>query len=224
MYRKNDRNVALTSRQFKVDRKRVREWIKDEDKIFASKIKTRKTKSGRASLYPDAEKLLYDEFLSLRKEGKAVKRWWFNNKMKLLVAEKYPRPQQEFKHPDQWFQRFCKRFKISLRRKTHRAQVEPDQLEEEITRFHKSLLRVRESGVYQDADIANMDQTPLPFVLDDGKTYNTTGAKDVSCISGPSGLDKRQCTVQLTVFGDGIPRVRPLHIFRGKGLRIKDEV
>ena len=38
--------------------------------------------------------------------------------------------------------------------------------------------------------------------------------------TGASDLDKCQCTVQITVFGDGVPRVKPLIIFRGKGLRI----
>lgn len=33
---------------------------------------------------------------------------------------------------------------------------------------------------------------------------------------------KRQCTVQLTVFADGKARVKPLLIFRGKGLRIAE--
>ena len=68
-----------------------------------------------------------------------------------------------------------------------------------------------------------MDQTLLPFIYDDGKTYATKGSKDGSCATGPSGLDKRQCTAQLTVFGDGVPRVRPTLIFRGKGLRIKED-
>ena len=31
------------------------------------------------------------------------------------------------------------------------------------------------------------------------------------------------CTVQLTIFGDGIPRVRPTVIFRGKGKRIRPD-
>ena len=35
-----------------------------------------------------------------------------------------------------------------------------------------------------------------------------------------SGLDKRQCTVQLTIFADGVARVKPYIIFRGKGKRI----
>ena len=68
-----------------------------------------------------------------------------------------------------------------------------------------------------------MDQTPMPFVLDDGRTYDTTGAEEVWCSSGVSGLDKRQCTVQLTVFGDGVSRVRPTLIFRGEGKRIKPD-
>ena len=32
---------------------------------------------------------------------------------------------------------------------------------------------------------------------------------------GSSGLDKQQCTVQLTIFADGLPCVKPLVIFRG---------
>ena len=69
-----------------------------------------------------------------------------------------------------------------------------------------------------------MDQTPLPFVMDVGKSYNRAGAKEVWCERGASGLDKRQCTVQLMIFAaDRIFRVRPSIIFRGKGLRIKSE-
>ena len=38
---------------------------------------------------------------------------------------------------------------------------------------------------------------------------------------GSSGLEKRQCTVQLTIFADGEPaQIKPLLIFWGKGLRI----
>ena len=60
----------------------------------------------------------------------------------------------------------------------------------------------------------------LPFVLDDGKTFDKKGVKEVWAQSGQSDLNKRQATVQLTVFADGVDRVRPTVIFRGKGLRI----
>ena len=49
---------------------------------------------------------------------------------------------------------------------------------------------------------------------------NKMGEKTVWHRGAASGLDKCQCTVQLTVFADGEARVPPLLIFRGKGLRI----
>ena len=65
-----------------------------------------------------------------------------------------------------------------------------------------------------------MDQTPLLFVLDDGKTYHKKDVKEVCAQIGQSGLDKRQATVKLTAFADEVDRVRPTVIFRGKGLLI----
>ena len=69
-------------------------------------------------------------------------------------------------------------------------------------------------------EITNMGQTPLPFVFHDGRSYDTTKAKEVWCASASSGLDKQQCTVQLTIFADGVPQVRPTIILCGKGNRI----
>ena len=36
-----------------------------------------------------------------------------------------------------------------------------------------------------------------------------------------SGMNKRQCTVQITLFANGTPRVKPMLIFCGTGKRIK---
>lgn len=62
-----------------------------------------------------------------------------------------------------------------------------------------------------------MDQTPLPFTFSGGQTYSDRGEHSVWVRGGASGLEKRQCTVQLTIFADGEARVKPLIIFRGKG-------
>ena len=160
--------------------------------------------------------------LSIKKQeekskGKLVKRWWFNTRARQLVKDHYPG--KELKCSDQWFMRFCRRYGVALRRKTHTAQTDPKQLAPAITKFHSKLLRVRRRGVYQTKGFANMAQTPLPFVLDDEKTYADKGSNEVWCVSGSSGLAKRQCNVQLTIFAD-VPRARPLVIFCGKGLRI----
>ena len=68
--------------------------------------------------------------------------------------------------------------------------------------------------------IANVDQTPLPFTFTNGLTYESKGASTVWVQGGNLGLDKCQCTVQLTLFADGIPQVKPLVTFRGTGKRI----
>ena len=84
-----------------------------------------------------------------------------------------------------------------------------------------SVNHVLRVGKYDLCDLANMDQTPLPFISDDGTTYEHQGSKDVCCKSSAPGLEKRQATAQITVFADGIPRIKPLIIF--KGLRISAE-
>ena len=82
------------------------------------------------------------------------------------------------------------------------------------------MLRFRNTGNFKASDLVNMDQTPLPLVLDDGKTYDEKDVEEVWVQSGQSNLDKSQTTVQLTVFADGVDRVRPTVVFRGKGFWI----
>ena len=50
-------------------------------------------------------------------------------------------------------------------------------------------------------NLGNMDQTPLPFVMDDSRTYEKPNAVWIAI--GQSGLETSQCTVQLTIFADG---------------------
>ena len=100
--------------------------------------------------------------------------------------------------------RFCQQYGVVLWRKTHAVQTDPKQLAPALTKFHSKLLHVCRRGVYQTKDIVNMDQTPLPIVLDNRKTYADKGSSGVWCVSG-SGLDKWQCSVQLTIFADGLP-------------------
>lgn len=113
------------------------------------------------------------------------------------------------------------------RRATNIAQQKPADRELKIRNFHQEIQQVvttegaeGTSGKFSLSTIANVDQTPLPFTFNKGQGYDETGAKTVWHCGAQSGLDKRQCTVQLTTFADGEPRIKPLHIFQGKGLRI----
>jgi len=73
-------------------------------------------------------------------------------------------------------------------------------------------------GQYFLANIVNMDQTPLSFEYLAGRTYNEKGAKTIWAQSSQSSWDKRQATIRLAVFADGIPRVKPLVFFRRIGI------
>ena len=63
----------------------------------------------------------------------------------------------------------------------------------------------------------NIDQVPLPFVVDQEKTYDVTGNKQVWVSQPSSGLDKRQATLQLCIGAEGDQHVKPAIVFRGKG-------
>ena len=58
----------------------------------------------------------------------------------------------------------------------------------------------------------------MAFVMDDIRKYEKTSADEVWIASGQSDLEKRQCTVQLTIFADGCA-LPPLLTFRGKYIR-----
>ena len=45
-------------------------------------------------------------------------------------------------------------------------------------------------GQWTERNIANMDQTPLPFNFSGGDTYADTGEKSVWVRGGASGLEK----------------------------------
>jgi hypothetical protein len=60
-----------------------------------------------------------------------------------------------------------------------------------------------------------MDQTPLPFEFNNGKTYAKKGSKIVWVKEQRSGWNKRQATLELCLHADGKPYTPPLLMFRG---------
>ena len=133
-------------------------------------------------------------------------------------------PDAKFGFSNSWFASFKKRFRLSHCRATNACQIPPEDKRSAIQQFHRNIRRAAEKGaqvgplgIWKEANIANMDQTPLPFCFNDGETYADRGERSVWVRGGASGLSKRQCTVQLTIFADGQPRVKPLLIFLGQG-------
>lgn len=165
----------------------------------------------------------------MRQKGVKVKAKWFIYRAEALFKQLYPdKDPASFKFSGNWFTRFKDRHRISYRSITNKSQVVPADHVHLIRSFHQFIRRNAERGnqigplgQFDYSTIANMDQTPLQFDFNTcGKTYDDTGAKTVWAKATGSGLDKRQCTVQLTIHADGIRRVKPLIVFRGTGQKI----
>ena len=129
----------------------------------------------------------------MRHQGKPVKRWWFVRRGKQMLDDL--EPDHDFLFSNHLFERFQNQYNIPLRRKTHCSQKPPTALEPVIKTFHSSLLPLRNTGNFKASDLANMNQTPLPYVLDGGKTFDKKRVKEVWAQSGQSDLDKRQASV-----------------------------
>ena len=99
-----------------------------------------------------------------------------------------------------------------------------------LQRFREGLIKSHKSGQNYDPKWGrfppwlrfNVDQVPLPFVLDKKTTYELPIGRNEKCwIATPgSGLDKRQASLQLC-FSPENNKVRVYVIFRGTGKRIK---
>ena len=89
----------------------MRNWISEGDNIRKQKSK-RKNVEGSKALYPLLVEELLRQFREQRNLGK--------------MLEKYPTV-TNFKYSNRWFNLFCWRNKLSLRRKTHVSHKAPSQ-------------------------------------------------------------------------------------------------
>lgn len=79
------------------------------------------------------------------------------------------------------------------------------------------ILLNRALGRFLLSNICNLDETPLPFEYLDGRKYESIGARTVWVKETRSAWDKRQASLLLSIFVDGINRILPLIIFHGTG-------
>ena len=118
---------------------------------------------------------------------------------------------------------------LSERRSNKKKSAASDG-KETIQRFHRNLrispktTRRRNNakldgkyGRWLPQNRYNVDQVPLPFVIDQDKTYEMKGSEHVWVSQPSSGLDKRQATLQLCIRAEGQQNVKPGIVFRGKG-------
>ena len=86
--------------------------------------------------------------------------------------------------------------------------------------FQQYLNYICRIGNYNLYDFVRMDQTLLPFIWVSGTTYDHYGSKNVYFKTGATGLEERQVTAPNTLLTNAVSLVKPLIIFKDKGLRI----
>ena len=189
-------------------------------------------KAQKSEKYPLAANLLITEFKLRRAKGSKISKLWLKTKMKKKIESCFGKEEADkFKASNNWFQRFKRRHNISLRRRTNKKKNAANDGRETIQRFHRDLRKAVQSKRRRDTSFVadqtygrwlpknrlNVDQVPLPFVMEQDQTYEFEGNKQVWISQPGSGLDKRQATLQLCIKAEGEQTVKPTIIFRGKG-------
>ena len=137
-----------------------------------------------------------------------------------------------------WFNGFMKRWSISCWVLIKISSRVPDEYKKLVINwlrfnrrnsqprnFYERACLTTDVRRYRLSNILNLDETPIPFEYLDGKTYAIKGSKTVSGKTDRSGWDKRQATLILYIFADGVSRIKPKIIFHassGNNIRRKE--
>ena len=218
---------------WKIPRTTIQRWWEQRDQVLA----------GKTSIYlphwPELEHELYTQILAHRKAGKLATVGWIRRISRKIFQAQNPHCNSIFTFSHGWFQGFLKRYYLSRRRLTKQASKLPSEyiqlsnnflqfirrnsqinmITEPPTQHYSSyfdtILNISPPRRFPKARILNMDETPIPFEYLDGYTYEIKGSKTVSGHTDRSGWNKRQATLILYIFADGIQRIKPKLIFHG---------
>jgi len=232
------------SDMYQIPRRTISDWVRKKKEIEKvgknSPVKKQEGELGysRRVLWPELEDKLYVESIERRKAGRIVKQEWFRIQSTFLFRSIYPNVNAAiFPFSNRWFRGFLGRHRISLRSITKTAQKLPEDYRILVInwlRFNRRNSQPRAVcfwevslqhpvGRYELSNICNLDETPIPYEFLDGKTYNPIGEKTIWAKESKSGWGKRQASLVLCIFGDGIPRIPPMIIFHGTGRRLGNE-
>ena len=209
--------AAEASAYWKIPEPTIKSWWRQRDKIVDSKSRSRALpRQGWICQWPEMEKELFDTFYTRRLAGQLIQRSWFRRTSRELFQRYYPDCGRLFIFSNGWFNNFIKRYGITRRRVTKQAS----KLLEEYIKVVNSFLRfirrnsqphgplslrpIMHPNRFNLSAILNLDETPIPFEYLDGYTYDFCGARTVTGKSDRSGWNKRQATLILYIFADGI--------------------
>jgi hypothetical protein len=146
-----------------------------------------------APKYPLMENALKNAIIDRRARKAKVSSAWIKMKARLLFKEKYAHiDPDQFKASNGWFLRFLRRHRIKFRKRKNLKATNAEDKREKIMEWHRSLrynvLPYRQGhigsyhpyyGRFPPERRYNMDQIPMPFVIDQDSTFTTSDDEHV---------------------------------------------
>lgn len=160
--------------------------------------------------WPELESMLYCLFLESRERGQAVWPGWFRIQSFMIFRDLFPNADDDpicgpvFRFSNGWFRGFLRRYRISFRCVTKKAQSFPEDYCQMIHNWLQFNRRNSQSyilrraigslpnpgswletilnhtvGRYDLSNICDLDETPLPFEYLNGQTYDPVGCKTI---------------------------------------------
>jgi hypothetical protein len=221
------------AQKFNIPEGTLKGWWKNREKILNSRKGCRSNREKViCEKWPTIESELFQCFTAAREKNLLINRYWIQRKA-LSIASKLcddgDNDDAKFKASNSWFWGFCGRYSITRRRVTNQAQKTLENYQQFIDSWVQFIRRVSTpedlrnlshdstwESLFHPSRILNMDETPIPFEFNEGYTYEYKGSKTVSGKTDRSGWGKRQATLCLYIFADGIGRIPPKLIFHGQ--------
>ena len=200
--RAHEQNISLTSREFGVDRKRVREWDQKYDYLQqhnkGTSAKKQRLGGGRCSMSKELDDKVFEFLEEERSNGFAV-----SNRLLLRQASEIAGGLglQDFKGSTGWLQRWKRRYNVGYRRGTNVSQKVPADYADQIFKVRKDIILLRKQHSIEPSHIYNMDQTMCRFDMPQNRTVDVRGGRTIRIKT--THAEKKGFTVALAASASG---------------------
>lgn len=239
----HDKESGLTqdaiAEKYRINRSLVSKWMKDKKKITSAAATAHKKvlKVRPGNKYNHLFSVLMTRFKAARSKGYSVDFNWLWCKARVAYREITGNPNATVRQ--HVITTFLKRHNIRMRTRQRNRKMPKQNFEVDLKKWHattrEKLVRTPRNDRYDEKwgrfiprQRLNVDQSPLPFAVTTKRTYEhmEKGGQQHNhkvWISQPgSGLDKRQCTLQVCFRPTGDQPKLGI-IFRGTGKRISED-
>ncbi|WJG35637.1 uncharacterized protein FOBCDRAFT_186011 [Fusarium oxysporum Fo47] len=195
---------------FQVKQQTISDWYRHDI------ISIEQEKRAYSPVWPQLEKQLFEDFIQLRLQQRAVSTAWFRKRAKDIFTSSVSSEEQAvlFTFSNGWWAGFRRRYNIIKRRVTKRATQQPEAYREICGSFCKFIKRVQHDQQlsplkqqlspkmdienildtprrrFKQRYTLNVDETPIAFEIDAGDTWDLQGSKTISVKTVRSGIFK----------------------------------